>query len=195
MLGDRVLIDLLEDIDAHDVSRIVTEDIRPLHASKDGVCVWLQKYYGFESGLFEALAKRLSSVCELDEQRRRQLKTLFSADSREQYRAAEKALCQKLTIITGGPGTGKTWTVARIIVSLLLQNPDSRILLAAPTGKAGARMKQSLDNAFVHDKAMARYSGLLEQLPKKALTIEALLGINHHYSPKPRKNRDNPVDC
>ena len=89
MLGDRVLIDLLEDIDAHDVSRIVTEDIRPLHASKDGVCVWLQKYYGFESGLFEALAKRLSSVCELDEQRRRQLKTLFSADSREQYRAAE----------------------------------------------------------------------------------------------------------
>ncbi|HJT73676.1 MAG TPA: exodeoxyribonuclease V subunit alpha, partial [Chitinophaga sp.] len=51
------------------------------------------------------------------------------------------------TIITGGPGTGKTTTVARILAILYLLDPQLKVALAAPTGKAAARMAESLRNA------------------------------------------------
>jgi exodeoxyribonuclease V alpha subunit len=61
-----------------------------------------------------------------------------------QLAAALMAALQHLTIITGGPGTGKTTTVAKIIWLLLSIQPNLRIALAAPTGKAATRMAESL---------------------------------------------------
>jgi exodeoxyribonuclease V alpha subunit len=64
--------------------------------------------------------------------------------------AAFAALRQKLSVITGGPGTGKTWTVARLL-ALLLEQPGGenlRIKLAAPTGKAAARLQEALGHAL-----------------------------------------------
>jgi exodeoxyribonuclease V alpha subunit len=61
------------------------------------------------------------------------------------------ALRGKVAIITGGPGTGKTYTVARLLALLFATAPDAarqRIALAAPTGKAAARLKQSIDKAL-----------------------------------------------
>jgi exodeoxyribonuclease V alpha subunit len=49
-------------------------------------------------------------------------------------------------IITGGPGTGKTYTLARIIAVLQQTLPDIRIAMAAPTGKAAQRMGEALQN-------------------------------------------------
>ena len=60
--------------------------------------------------------------------------------------AAKKAVTSDFTVITGGPGTGKTWTVMRIL-ALLLEQPGGeklRIALAAPTGKAAARLTESV---------------------------------------------------
>jgi exodeoxyribonuclease V alpha subunit len=65
--------------------------------------------------------------------------------------ACALALRAKLTIITGGPGTGKTYTAARLLALLFATAPQTqnlRVALAAPTGKAAARLRQSIDSAL-----------------------------------------------
>src|SRR4029079_10280598 len=68
---------------------------------------------------------------------------LFPAGFEEQRAAAEVALSQGLTVLTGGPGTGKTTTVARLL-ALLASGTRLRIALAAPTGKAAARLQEAV---------------------------------------------------
>ena len=82
------------------------------------------------------------------------LLTLFP-HAKDQRLAAALALRSQLTMITGGPGTGKTQTVARILIALQRtrihqegKKPGFRSLLAAPTGKAAARLRASLINAL-----------------------------------------------
>jgi exodeoxyribonuclease V alpha subunit len=124
-------------------------------------------------------------------------------------RAAEKpdwqklacaiALRGKMAIITGGPGTGKTYTVARLLALLFATAPDAarqRIALAAPTGKAAARLKQSIDKALneLADRVGAQLP--LRELTARmgaARTLHSLLGARpdsrafaHH--------RGNPLD-
>ena len=77
------------------------------------------------------------------------LERLFPEGWEEQRAAAEIALTQSLTVLTGGPGTGKTTTVARLLALLAEQaslsgRPPLRIALAAPTGKAAARLLEAV---------------------------------------------------
>lgn len=92
------------------------------------------------------------------------------------------ALRSKLSILTGGPGTGKTYTAARLLALLYAVDPAPerlRVALAAPTGKAAARLKQSIDASL--GELQAR---LGDSLPLAALTshigaartLHALLG-------------------
>ncbi len=93
--------------------------------------------------------------------------------------AAKKAVRSHFTVITGGPGTGKTWTVMKIL-ELLFAQPDKknlRVALAAPTGKAAARLTDA-----------AREAGL----DLKASTIHRLLGYLPD-SPYFRHNAENPL--
>lgn len=74
------------------------------------------------------------------------LDDLFGSRDRDQRRAAEAVLRRRLCVVTGGPGTGKTYVAARVIALLLdlaLAKPH-RIALAAPTGKAAARLQESV---------------------------------------------------
>ena len=81
------------------------------------------------------------------------LKTLFPGAMKTtdwQKVAAFAAMRQRFSVITGGPGTGKTWTVARLL-ALLLEQPDGkdlRVRLAAPTGKAAARLQEALSRSL-----------------------------------------------
>ena len=82
------------------------------------------------------------------------IKKLFSGSSGKnnnpvtdwQLVAAISAVLNNFTIITGGPGTGKTTTVAKLLAILYAINPDLKVALAAPTGKAASRMAESLRN-------------------------------------------------
>lgn len=93
--------------------------------------------------------------------------------------AAAVALRHRLTVISGGPGTGKTYTVLRL-VHLLLKAARRRgetpptIRLAAPTGKAAARMMESMLRGL---EALPAGEDLREHLPEKATTLHRLLGI------------------
>ncbi len=111
-----------------------------------------------------------------------------SAEPDWQQIAAISALLHNFTIITGGPGTGKTTTVAKILSILWHLQPSCRIALAAPTGKAAARMAESL-----HLSGGTRAPELTEkfrQLPSG--TIHRLLGTLHN-SIYFRYNQSNPL--
>ena len=64
-----------------------------------------------------------------------------------QMLAAANACLNRFSVITGGPGTGKTTTVTRLLAALISQQPNLRIALAAPTGKAAARLVESILSA------------------------------------------------
>lgn len=87
--------------------------------------------------------------------------------------AAASACLQKFAVITGGPGTGKTTTVTKLLSALLSLNPDLSIALAAPTGKAAARMTESIREA----KGRASEGDLpyAERIPDSSNTLHRLL--------------------
>jgi exodeoxyribonuclease V alpha subunit len=110
-----------------------------------------------------------------------------------QREAAIMALSHRFTVISGGPGTGKTTAVARIL-ALLIESSDGsppRILLAAPTGKAAMRLKQSIANS-VERLALTEADGT--SLPRDVSTIHRLLGVIPGRSVF-RHNSDNPLPC
>ena len=110
----------------------------------------------------------------------------------EQRAAARIALSQSTTVLTGGPGTGKTTTVAALLALLVAQadeagRPALRIGLAAPTGKAAARLQQAVEEevARLPESDRARLTGL------RAVTLHRLLGSRPDTSARFRHHRDN----
>jgi len=107
--------------------------------------------------------------------------------------AALAALSRRFTVISGGPGTGKTTTVARILALLveLADGDPPRILLAAPTGKAAMRLKQSIRDSA---ERLACSEAIHSALPREVSTIHRLLGVVPGRSAF-RHDRDNPLPC
>ncbi len=94
-------------------------------------------------------------------------------------RAAIASLSRSLLLLTGGPGTGKTWTAARILALHRALFPLSRIVAAAPTGKAASRMAEAI--------AQAGFPGD----PPPTMTLHRLLGAGRHGF---TRGPDNPLD-
>lgn len=92
--------------------------------------------------------------------------------------AVVSALTRRIAIISGGPGTGKTTTISKLLVALvkIIQEPDAKkiqIMATAPTGKAAARLTESLSNALSH---LNLPSSIKNSLPTEAITLHRLLG-------------------
>ena len=107
-----------------------------------------------------------------------------------QRAAAETAVRRRFAVVAGGPGTGKTTTVARILALLLEQGADPALVaLAAPTGKAAARLAEA-----VHEEAakLAVADGVREQLlGLDASTLHRLLGWRPGTHSRFRHDRAN----
>ena len=97
-----------------------------------------------------------------------------------------------LLILTGGPGTGKTFTVVRILALLLHQKHDQRILLAAPTGKAAARLNESIAASLNQDALRALPDEIRSRIPSKATTIHQMLRSRKN-SRRFYHNAENPL--
>jgi len=134
-------------------------EIRPFVLHKDRL--YLQRYFNYETQILQSVGRLLKSEALLLKQRTEALEaqmpllqslmanySLIGLPIEEQVDwqliAAVQATLHNFSIITGGPGTGKTTTVAKILSILLTINPESKIALAAPTGKAAMRMAESL---------------------------------------------------
>lgn len=111
---------------------------------------------------------------------------LFPKGFEEQRAAADVALSQGLTVLTGGPGTGKTTTVARLL-ALLAGGTRLRIALAAPTGKAAARLQEAVQLEV--GKLGAADRDALAGL--HATTLHRLLGSRPDTSARFRHHRGN----
>ncbi len=108
--------------------------------------------------------------------------------------AAATAVMRRLTVVAGGPGTGKTTTVSRIVALLLEQadagvGPPPQIALTAPTGKAAAR----LEEAIHHEAAELDVDGPIREsiLELRASTLHRLLGWRPDSQSRFRHNRGN----
>ena len=174
--------------------------------------LYLRRYAGYEKRVGQGLLQRASEPLPVPETMARQWLDRFfvpSADALSetsshtdwQKVACAVALRARLSVITGGPGTGKTYTAARLLALLLaLHEGDSplRVALAAPTCKAAARLKQSIDNALTSlQDQVPEGSGLdLNTLIARmgpARTLHSLLGAR----PDTRQFRHhaaNPLD-
>lgn len=139
--------------------------------------IWLKPFYAYEMGIAKDLLALTSSP-----QIIRQIDAAKAADwaeeklgirfAEQQKEAITKALTNKVHIITGGPGTGKS-TITNAILRVA-DKLTSKIVLAAPTGRAAKRMTQ-----ITH---------------RKAFTIHALLEMDF-TSGGFKRGKDKPLDC
>ena len=115
-----------------------------------------------------------------------------------QQAACALALRSGLTLVTGGPGTGKTYTAARLLVLLQAMHPGPdllRVALAAPTGKAAARLRQSIQQALQNlppDLAAELNIPAWAASLGAARTIHGLLGVQPR-SRRPRHHAGHPL--
>jgi exodeoxyribonuclease V alpha subunit len=119
---------------------------------------------------------------------------LFGAGWDQQRAAAVTAAQQWTTVLTGGPGTGKTASVARMVALMVEQleidgGRAPRVALAAPTGKASARLQESVarEAGVLQPQDRARVDGL------RAVTLHRLLGWRRDNSTRFRHHRGNPL--
>lgn len=158
--------------------------------------LYLYRYWAYERGLAEDLTARLADDPAGIEPRRLRddLDRLFPPAAEggpdRQRLAAAVAVLKRLCVISGGPGTGKTTTVVRILALLLEQaGGPLRIALAAPTGKAAARMQEAIRASR---ETLRVEPHVRERIPTEATTIHRLLGFRPG-SVSFRHDRDNPL--
>ena len=114
----------------------------------DGTGLYMERTWGHEQGIAEALVSRAAASARMSEKNARNLARQRWKEPSDQRQAAELAIRSSLTVITGGPGTGKTTMVASLLgllgVEALSEGRRLRALLLAPTGKAQERLGQSV---------------------------------------------------
>ena len=158
-----------------------------------GERLYLARYEAYERQLAEQLLARAGDRPEVDEARLGEsLGRLFAFNSQQpdwQRLAAAQAVRRRLAVISGGPGTGKTTTVVRLLAALLEQGAALAIGLAAPTGKAAARMAEAIRGAKA---ALPVDAAIKAALPEEARTLHRLLG-SRGDSPAVRHHAGNPL--
>ncbi|MFP4252111.1 MAG: exodeoxyribonuclease V subunit alpha [Guyparkeria sp.] len=194
-----------DDLPRHGRPLVLVEAARPQ--------LYLRRYWQVEGRVAAGLAGRGPIVPVPAERVRAVLDALYprqahgtTAPTDWQKIACALAARQSFSIITGGPGTGKTTTVVRLLAmltSLTLDDPAQalpRIALCAPTGKAAARLSESIGEK-VRGIAAIRARGFADDhwptvaahLPEQVQTIHRLIGTRP-LAERPRHHRDNPLD-
>lgn len=169
---------------------------------------YFQRYLSYENKIVEAI-ERLNKVAESDFENRKAtllskkaiLIDLFKGFKQDadlpanenidwQLVAVLVSFLTNFSIVTGGPGTGKTTTVSKLLGLLFSDNPNLKVALAAQTGKAAARLKESLDNSKsqlnLDDSILQKFDEITPS------TLHRLLGYKHN-SVDFKHNQTNPL--
>ena len=159
----------------------------------DGQRLYLRRNWQAECHIRGSIEARLQQSCPVPEGLASWLDALFPAEAVAPSGAAgpdwQKVACalaarRRLTLITGGPGTGKTTTVVKLLALLQAARGRSgdalRVALAAPTGKAAARLTESIASAL-----QGLPQSLRPALPDKAVTLHKLLQVRPAHEARP----------
>nr|WP_294900738.1 exodeoxyribonuclease V subunit alpha [uncultured Pedobacter sp.] len=161
--------------------------------------LYLQRYFNYESKILNRIqtfveSEKTNEAKRIDElkQNRDFVTALFAGNTGKtnwQLAAAVNSYINNFSIITGGPGTGKTTTVAKILAILFHLNPDLKVGLAAPTGKASARMAESLKSARLN--VSENIKNKFQEI--QPATLHRLLGFVKD-SPYFKHHAENPLN-
>ena len=167
--------------------------VRPLVLDEVGR-LFLARYYEHEQRLARAVSRLLQMRTPTDASIPERLTAGLDED---QARALTSVLAGGLTIVSGGPGTGKTSTVVRILAALLERaqaecRPFPRVLLLAPTGKAAARLSESIASA---KRRLDASDEIKAALPDEGSTIHRALGVLPQSRTRFRHGVARPLDA
>jgi len=178
-------------------------------------CLYMRRNYHFEQELGQHLQSRMADKLAYQTQDMEQVINQLFNHQADEPKAAEidwqkvavaNSLNKRVSVIAGGPGTGKTYTVTKLLAAIISLNevtneqaaPEiisipKKIALVAPTGKAAQRLTESIS------QAVAGFSGqipdhILSAIPTEAKTLHRFLGVipNHIQF---KHNQDNLIDC
>jgi exodeoxyribonuclease V alpha subunit len=141
--------------------------------------LYFSRYWFYQQQVYYAITSRLdhqgNNENKQNSELSKTLQQLFpnAAQPDWQMLAAANACLNRFSVITGGPGTGKTTTVTRLLAALISQQPNLRIALAAPTGKAAARLIESI---LAAKEKLAESFPLAAKIPVSSFTLHRLLG-------------------
>ena len=169
-------------------SEVAATQVAPCVHDQQGLALY--RYWQLEQRLADQICRlKRQTIQAVDAE---QYQDLLSDE--HQQAALKMVLQQGLSIITGGPGTGKTYTLARIIAALNQTIPDIRIAMAAPTGKAAQRMQEALQNSLNDPKLLE--SGLItdELRNQTTQTLHRLLGMGNRQIPRFHQKQPLPYD-
>ena len=176
--------------------------------------LYMRRYYQFESALAHSIRARLTSHTVISVGKIKAIvEQLFPSHESQQNQLPEvdwqkiavaNAINKNFTVIAGGPGTGKTYTVTKLLAAILMLNGNSNaqevesneifeIALVAPTGKAAQRLSESIIKAISGFKGLIS-DDILALMPTQAKTIHRLLGVIPN-SPNFRHHQDNQLSC
>jgi exodeoxyribonuclease V alpha subunit len=163
--------------------------------------LYLYRYWQYQERLVVAIRRR-AGVLEQDlhpEALRRGLRRLFGdgddTGTRGQRRAAAMAIWRRFSVIAGGPGTGKTTTVLKILALLQEQARAAgcfplRLVLLAPTGKAAARLSAAIASGKA---ALASDAAIAASIPDEATTIHRALVLDRRRPTRFVRGADSPL--
>jgi exodeoxyribonuclease V alpha subunit len=169
----------------------------------DGTRLYLDRYWRYEDRLLHALVVRSAPAgapADLDALRRvLDVAAPHDADGPavdRQRLAVANALLRPLSVLSGGPGTGKTHTVVSLLVAQVLLAeargmPTPRLAIAAPTGKAAARMEQAISQAVRARGLQHVVVDVIGEL--RGQTVHRLLGTQRWAPTRFRHNARNPL--
>lgn len=178
--------------------------------------LYMRRYFQFEQALTCDIQTRLQHRALISPENIRQvIQPLFPDLESEsdktnvidwQKIAVANAMNKNFSVIAGGPGTGKTYTVTKLLAALIMLNNSKMrdrgelnstssldISLVAPTGKAAQRLSESIINAISGFKDLID-DNVLAAIPTEAKTIHRLLGVIPN-SPNFRHNQNNLLAC
>ena len=181
-----------------DTSSLIGDGTAPSLLTKDRGLLYLTRYHRYEQAVAADLLQRCRMQVNVDETRLADaLVELFAGTQAPDWQriAAVTAATRGLAVVTGGPGTGKTTTVLKLLAAIEMAAGHARtVALAAPTGKAAARLTAAMRGAVsadapgLSDTARDAFAAL----PTAATTLHRLLGARP-FEAGFRYHRGNPL--
>lgn len=194
------------------------EEITPLFVydlNPENCRIYFRSYFSYENSAASFIKEKSHALTEQSSEDLAYLKkalNILFGDSNDKVNwqkvAAASSALSDFSVICGGPGTGKTTTVLKLLMLLLAKDPNSpkQIMLCAPTGKAATRMVESIEDQLRVDSSFMKTfnklcsefhcdeDNLLAMIPRTATTVHKVIGIIPHQE-RPNYNEDNPLPC